>query len=72
MSNDHILQTLYSFLSPQLKEIVESLSTPKDLDKYFVEIPDANYIDLTVHDLASLVARASNVYSRVARFAVLS
>jgi len=67
--NYSILNGLYNFLNPQLREIVQAFSKPEDLDKYFIEIPDVNYIDLTIHDLASLVARASNVYSRVARFA---
>lgn len=70
MEEDYsILNGLYNFLNPQLKEIVQAFSKPEDLDKYFIEIPDANYIDLTMHDIASLVARSSNVYSRVARFA---
>ena len=46
-----------------------AFSESKDLDKYYIEIPDSNYIDLTINDLASLVARASNVYGRAARFA---
>ena len=67
--NYSILNGLYNFLNPQLKEIVQAFSKPEDLDKYFIEIPDVNYIDLTIHDLASLVARTSNVYGRSARFA---
>lgn len=64
-----ILSVLSSFLEPQLKEVVSSLSDENSVQKYYVEIPDANYVDLTVEDLASLVARSSNVYGRAARFA---
>jgi len=63
------LDGLFNFLNPQLQEIVKIFSRSEDLDRYFIEIPDANYVDLTVEDLASLVARSSNVYGRVARFA---
>jgi len=68
-NQEDILTTLYNFLNPQLQEIVKAFANSKDLDKYYIEIPDANYVDLTINDLASLVARASNVYGRAARFA---
>ena len=68
-TNDDLLNGLFNFLNPQLQEIVNAFSKSEDLDKYFIEIPDANYIDLTINDLASLVARSSNVYGRAARFA---
>lgn len=68
-TNDDLLNNLFNFLNPQLQEIVNAFSKSEDLDKYFVEIPDANYVDLTINDLASLVARSSNVYGRAARFA---
>lgn len=68
-TNDDLLNGLFNFLNPQLQEIVNAFSKSEDLDKYFVEIPDANYVDLTINDLASLVARSSNVYGRAARFA---
>jgi hypothetical protein len=68
-TNDDLLNGLFNFLNPQLQEIVNAFSTSEDLDKYFIEISDANYVDLTINDLASLVARSSNVYGRAARFA---
>ena len=68
-TNDDLLNGLFNFLNPQLQEIVNAFSKSEDLDKYFIEIPDANYVDLTINDLASLVARSSNVYGRAARFA---
>ena len=68
-TNDDLLNSLFNFLNPQLQEIVNAFSKSEDLDKYFIEIPDANYVDLTINDLASLVARSSNVYGRSARFA---
>jgi len=69
ISQEDILGSLSRFLDPQLKEIIEVFSTSSDMGKYFIEIPDSNYIDLTINDLASLVARSSNVYGRAARFA---
>jgi energy-converting hydrogenase A subunit M len=69
ISQEDILGSLSKFLDPQLKEIIEVFSTSSDMGKYFIEIPDSNYIDLTINDLASLVARSSNVYGRAARFA---
>ena len=68
-TNDDLLNSLFNFLNPQLQEIVNAFSKSEDLDKYFIEIPDANYVDLTINDLPSLVARSSNVYGRAARFA---
>ena len=68
-TSDDLLNSLFNFLNPQLQEIVNAFSKSEDLDKYFIEIPDANYVDLTINDLASLVARSSNVYGRAARFA---
>lgn len=68
-NQEDILTTLYNFLNPQLQEIVKAFSESKNLDRYYIEIPDSNYVDLTINDLASLVARASNVYGRAARFA---
>lgn len=64
-----LLSQLSGFLNPQLEELIKTLSSKEELDKYYVEIPDTNYIDLTIPDIASLVARSSNVYGRAARFA---
>lgn len=68
-SVNHILSTLSTFLEPQLKEVIQSIADGESITKYYIEIPDANSIDLTMEDLASLVARSSNVYGRAARFA---
>jgi len=64
-----IISTLTSFLNPQLQELIQTFSSREETEKYYVEIPDTNYIDLTISDIASLVARSSNVYGRAARFA---
>ncbi len=64
-----ILVKLSNFLNPQLDELVKTFSSKEELEKYYVEIPDTNYVDLTIGDIASLVARSSNVYGRSARFA---
>lgn len=56
-------------VSPQLDQFIKAVSSQEELDKYYVEIPDPNYVDLSISDIASLVARSSNVYGRAARFA---
>jgi hypothetical protein len=61
---------LSDMLEPELKVIVEAVSSePGSTNSYFIQIPDASSIDLHVDDLASLVARTSNIYGRAARFA---
>ena len=69
LNQNNLLIKLSNFLNPQLEELVSTFSNPIDLEKYYVEIPDSNYVDLTINDLGSLVARSSNVYGRAARFA---
>jgi len=64
-----ILNKLSEFLNPQLEELLQAFSSKEETEKYYVEIPDTNYVDLTISDIASLVARSSNVYGRAARFA---
>jgi len=60
---------LSEFLNPQIKEIITAYGNGTNADQYFVNIPDTNSIDMGISDLASLVARTSNVYGRVTRFA---
>ena len=64
-----LLDNLSKFLGPQLQEVIAAIADNDEIEKYYINIPDANYIDLTIYDLASLVARSSNVYGRAARFA---
>lgn len=68
-STSFLLDNLAKFLDPQLKEVVASIASANEIEKYYIDIPDVNYVDLTIYDLASLVARSSNVYGRAARFA---
>lgn len=56
-------------VSPQLQHLIDAVSSQEELNKFYVEIPDPNYVDLNMNDIASLVARSSNVYGRAARFA---
>lgn len=60
---------LDDFLGPQLKEIIDAYADGANASKYFVEIPEAETVDLGFERIASLVARTSNVYGRAARFA---
>lgn len=62
-------QLLSDFLSPQITEIISAYGTGDLADQYFVNIPEVDVVDMTLADLASLVARSSNVYGRVTRFA---
>jgi len=62
-------ELLSNFLSPQITEILDAYGSGSKSNLYFVNIPEVDSIDMTMSDLASLVARTSNVYGRVTRFA---
>lgn len=68
-SVDKIQELLSSFLGPQLNEIVTAYADIDRQHMYYVEIPESDVVDLGIENLASLVARSSNVYGRAARFA---
>lgn len=59
---------LYRLLTPQLRDIVNIINEP-DKNEYLVELPDPDTVDAPLEELASLVARTSNAYGRIARFA---
>jgi hypothetical protein len=71
--NIHAMQKLNEllreFIDPQIQEIVTAYASGLKDSEYFITIPDTNTLDLGIHELASLVARTSNVYGRIARFA---
>lgn len=58
-------EALEDLLGPQLAEIAKVISNKE----YLIEIPDTDHIDLGVDEVASLVARTSNNFGRIARFA---
>jgi hypothetical protein len=60
---------LSEFLSPQITEVLDAYGSGEKSHMYFVNIPELDSIDMNIADLASLVARTSNVYGRVTRFA---
>lgn len=63
-------QQLRSFLGPEAQEILNILTSPMDQDsKYRVELPEQNLIDMPIDTIASYVARSSNAYTRISRFA---
>lgn len=64
---EKLQELLTEFLGPQLKEVIDAYSSVNS--KYFIEIPEADVIDLGIDKIASLVARTSNVYGRASRFA---
>ena len=66
---EKLQQLLSDFLGPQIQEVITSYAESGSSNKYFIEIPDEDTIDLGLDNLASLVAKTSNVYGRAARFA---
>lgn len=62
-------ELLREFMGPQIEEIISVYATGKRDSDYFITIPDVDTLDLGLHEMASLVARTSNVYGRVARLA---
>lgn len=63
-------EALYDLLGPELSQITQAISLAPSKDSpYLIELPDAYTVDLPVEEIASLVARTSNAYGRVARFA---
>jgi hypothetical protein len=62
-------ELLREFIGPQIEEIVSAYTSDSSNSLYFVSIPDVDTLDLGIHEMASLVARTSNVYGRVARLA---
>lgn len=68
-SIEKLNELLSDFLSPQIKEIIDAYASGEKADDYFVSIPEVDTVDMTMADLSSLVAKTSNVYGRVTRFA---
>lgn len=62
-------ELLKDFIGPQIEEIVSAYTSGDKDSLYFITIPDVDTLDLGIHEMASLVARTSNVYGRVARLA---
>ncbi len=57
-------------LGPELEQVIALIvSDPGTAGSSFIEMPDASAVDLNVNDLMGLVARTSNNYGRIARFA---
>ena len=63
-------RNLSQLLGSQLRELVTAIvEEPHARNQYLLEIPDVDTIDLPLDNLAALVAKSSNNYARVARFA---
>lgn len=61
---------LYDLLGPEITQIVEAIGVrPGPDNPYLIELPHAYTVDLPLEEIASLVARTSNAFGRVARFA---
>lgn len=69
ISIEKLQQMLQEFLGPQLKEIIDAYNDTNNQYKYFIEIPETDVVDLGIENIASMVAKSSNVYGRAARFA---
>lgn len=59
---------LYKLLSSELQMIVDLIDSEKK-KIYLIELPESDVIDTPLEELASLVARTSNAYGRIARVA---
>jgi pyruvate formate-lyase activating enzyme-like uncharacterized protein len=64
---DQFLEVLEAILRPEIRQIIEAASTGFSNGEYVIEVPDANQVDLTIEEMASVVARTSNAYSKIAR-----
>lgn len=58
---------LYESLIPEVREILDIINSNDQT--YLVILPDPDHVDAPLEELASLVARTSNAYGRIARFA---
>lgn len=61
-------ETLLALIQDELDRL-NALVTPSADNPFMVEIPDPEQVDTTLGELASLVARTSNNYARLARLA---
>lgn len=52
-----------------VEAIIADIQKEVSQRKYQIELPDATSVDLPLEELRSLVARSSNAYGRIARFA---
>lgn len=62
-------QRLRDLLGAELAEVTEAILGQPHENPYFVQLPDTDAIDLPLEVIASFVARSSNNYARIARFA---
>ncbi len=66
-------ESLYALLGPELAEVTELIRARPGTDNpYMVTLPESYLIDHSMEEIAGYVARASNVYQRVARFAAMA
>jgi hypothetical protein len=69
-SRDKLRRILSGSLNEELEEIITLVtSKPGDISSFYVPLPDPSIMDADPQEIATLVARTSNMYSRVARFA---
>lgn len=59
---------LYEVLSEELQVIIDLIDSDKK-NSLLIELPEADVVDIPLEELASLVARTSNAYGRIARIA---
>lgn len=62
-------ELLSQILEPHLIEVLDLFRGSDDGNPFHVHIPDVDTIDIPIGDIASLVARTSNAFSKAARFA---
>lgn len=72
MNLEEFQQAFSKLLGPTLQELEEvfgDLAKEVQQRRYIIELPESLIVDLPVENLADLVAKTSNAYGRIARFA---
>lgn len=72
LNHEKILEAeklLKDLLGPELAEVIKrAAADPGSFDSYMVEIPEPTSVDFSPEELASVVARASNMFGRMTRW----
>jgi len=61
------LEALESFLRPEVRHIVKAARDGFERDGYAFNIPDPTDVDMSIEEMAAVVAKTSNHYGKMAR-----
>jgi hypothetical protein len=65
------LEALESFVRPNVRHIVTAARDGFERDGYAINIPDPSSVDMTIEEMAAVVAQTSNHYGKMTRLAGL-